>query len=437
MVKNTEQIFKPFFHKIEPAKTKVIRSVGLFYIYLFLRKEGFQNYLQKRLKDKRVRLKVKYPIWELIISIILHILDGDKRLHHYNRNPNSELFKKLFNQKSMPGSSTILKSLKRNPHLGRILESILFRISLLKIIDYCQANNNKRITIDVDQTAREIHGKQAGVSSGYSAGKRNAKLYQIRIYTIRELKLTLKVRLLHGSAHSSFSFEKEIRFISKILEKVGITGLFVGDSGFISGAVCNYLEESRHYFVFAEKQRKDVKRRGKYAKMKRFNRTGTVEIKEGRKQITSRYKYQFREIYVRVHSPDGQLWFDFASDQFTNVFVTNMKCKAERIYRIYKEHAVIETIIEELKNDFGAGLAHCNNFEVNSAMTACCAIAYNLKNQFLVKTGIKLKENEKIKLSTFQSLWLHTPGIIVKNENRSILRIAAERFKLFQKIKVA
>jgi hypothetical protein len=437
MVKKWRFFVKRFFYKIEAANRGLFRSAGIIFLFLWIEKSQFFTSLDKIKKDKRQSRKILYKIKHVIVYIILHILDGDQRISQYERNPNKEIFLKVFYTEKLPDKSTVLNCLKKNKFLIRILGRLLFQNALNAAKKYCNENKKRYITIDVDQTAREIHGKQQRVSSGYFAGKRNSKLYQIRVYTIRELKITLRIRLLKGSAHSSTGFRNEIMYIADMLKKAGIKGFFVGDSGFESGAVCDYLHENGHKFIFAEKMRKDVIRRGKYSKNKKCIEKRTIEIKERQKPVSSRYKNVYREIFVKVLSNDGQLWFDFASDQFTNVFVTNAGGSARKIYSIYRKHAVIETIIEELKNDFGAGLAHSNEFHVNSIMTICSGLSYNIKSQFLEENEIYIKEKQKMKLSTFQSLWIHTPGMFVKRANRVVLKIAPERFNMFYRLKIA
>ena len=73
--------------------------------------------------------------------------------------------------------------------------------------------------------------KTTGSEYRNSAGKRNARLYQIRIYSVRELKQVMRVQLMPDNMHSSSGFPSEIRPIAPLLKKAGITGIFVGDSG--------------------------------------------------------------------------------------------------------------------------------------------------------------------------------------------------------------
>lgn len=431
MVKISSEYFKRFFHQIDIGPSGLIRSVGLAFLYTWIIKSNTYSMLWK-IKDhiKNIK-KLKFEARDMILLIILHILDGDGRLSHYSRNPNSALFHRLFRWKKIPEQSTILKFLKRNAWLSTMLNQLLLSIVIKEIVDYCKREGKSEITIDVDQTAREIHGKQQKVKSGYIANKKNENLYQIRIYSVRELKLVMRAKLMPGCVHSSKYFLNEIKHLSTALKKANIKGFFVGDSGFEVSAVCNYLHKNGHTFLFSEKQRPDVKKRGKDSKNKRTFDSDRIMLKERKRPISTKYDYEFREIFIQVLSPDGQLWFDFAADYFTNVFVTNRIEDAEIIYKLYKSHAVIETIIEELKNDFHMGIAHCKVFHVNSAMTVLCAMTYNIKNNFIKEYGIYNKQKEIMKLSTFQSMWIHTPGYIVKHSNRYILKIAKERHNQF------
>ena len=240
-----------------------------------------------------------------------------------------------------------------------------------------------------------------------------------------------------GNMHSFSGFSEEIRPIAQLLKKAGITGIFVGDSGFESGEVCDFLHELGHKFIFAVRQRKEVIKRGKYSKNKKSYEKETITIKERLRPVTQRFQNEYREIYVRVLPPDKQLYFDFAADEFTNIFVTNLNCQTWKVYRKYRKHAVIETIIEELKNDFGMGIAHSGNFAVNASMTVCAGIAYNIKNRFLVAAKMTRHGSKKMKLSTFQVDWLHTPGEIVRHSNRNILKISSNRFDMFEKLVAA
>lgn len=437
MVRNFTHRFNKIFDRIQITKQKIIRSTGLIAMGQFMHASGLLKLLANKLCDARSAGKVRFPIAEIITRIILHILDGDKRLSAYGKNPNLALFAQMFG-KEAPHATAILNALKANKFLKRALDKIILRYALQNLVAYCQSNKIRKIIIDTDQSAREIHGRQENVTAGYFANKpKNTKGFQFRIWSVRGLKILLKADLMPGSAHSQNGVLSEFRLIMRTLKKAGITGVFAGDSGFFSGEICNLIEESGHEFIFAVPQHRTVKRRGKYAKNKRTAHKGKVVIKEGWRAATGKFKHRFREVYIQVLSNDGQLWFDFAADEFTNVLITNQKQSAENIYKLYRGHAVIETIIEELKNDFGTGLAHADSFHVNAAMTSITALAYNIKNCFLDKHRLFRRGNERVKLSTLQSLWLHIPGALSRSGNRTILRLTQQGYDKFSALQTA
>lgn len=433
MVQKCKQAYKKFFNYLGQGKLKMIRSSGLIFLYAHMETSNLNALIRKYAQDRRQKGKLRYALSDLLASILLHVLDGDTRFSQYSRNPSTELFHRLFDDKS-PHDTAYLTVLQKNPKLSSFLNKILLRYSMTSLIRYCKTNGINRVTIDVDQTAREIHGKQEGAVRGYAAKKKGIKCFQLRVWSVREIKMILKADLMAGSAHSARDVEREFLYIMRMLKKAGITGVFVADSGFQGGGICNLIHENGHYFIIAEKQHQTVKRRGKFARNKTSHCGGQVEIKERIRPATGKYNYEFREVFVKVLSPDGQLWFDFAADKFTNVFVTNLTWSSQNIYKMYKAHAVIETIIEELKNDFGAGIAHSSDFHVNATMAVCSALAYNVKNSFLEEHGFFIRNQEKMKLSTLQSHWIHTPGLLVKNANRKVLRIGHERYDIFEKM---
>jgi hypothetical protein len=100
-------------------------------------------------------------------------------------------------------------------------------------------------------------------------------------------------------------------------------------------------------------------------------------------------------------------------------------------------HAVIETIIEELKNDFGTGIAHAAEFHVNATMTVRAALAYNITNSFLDFHKMQLRQGERIKLSTFPLRWLHIPALFSRSGNRRILRIQQAAYDQFARLQIA
>lgn len=437
MVKKFTHRFNKIFDRFQVTKQKLIRSSGLVFVAKYMADSGLLSLLLQRLRDTRVSGKVRFPIAEIVTRIILHLLDGDKRISRFRNNPNLALFVRMFGNEA-PHPSAILAALKSNRLLKKMLDKVILRYALKNVVAYCKSHKIREIVIDTDQSAREIYGHQENVTSGYFAGKpKNTRGFQFRIWCVRDLKILLKADLMPGSTHSQNGVIADLKLIMRTLKKAGITGIFVGDSGFYSTAICDLIEKSGHKFIFAVPQHRTVKRRGKYAKNKRTMLQGQIVVKEGFRPASTKPAHRFREIYIQVLSTDNQLWFDFAADEFTNVLVTNSNLDAEKIYQLYRGHAIIETVIEELKNDFATGIAHSAVFHVNATMTTISALAYNVKNGFIDTHRLYFRKNERVKLSTLQNSWLHIPGAISFCGNRHILRLTINGYEKFTKIQVA
>lgn len=436
MVRKFRHSFNKIFDRLASTDRLIFRSCGLISLAKFMQGSGCLALMARRLHDSRHTAKVHFPLVDIVMQIILQIIDGNKRISHFSRSPNLALFHEMF-RGNVPHPTAILRALKANRLLNVALAKILLRYSMNTLTEHCRKTGAKTIVVDMDLSGREIHGKQENVSKGYFALKpKNTKGFQFRLWTVRGLKIILKADLLPGSTHSQKGVIPDFRLILRTLKKAGIIGVFVGDSGFFSAEICNLIQDYGHEFIFALPQHKTVRKRGKNAKHKRVRFAGQIVFKEGFRPTDKNNPHDFREIFVKVLSNDGQLWFDFAADQFTNVLITNKKLAAENIYKLYRGHAVVETIIEELKNDFGTGLAHAAQFHVNAAMTVVTALAYNIKNGFIDAHHIQRGAGIRMKLATLQAQWLHLPGVLTRSGNRRVLHLpqtAHARFAALEK----
>lgn len=434
MLKTITRIFKPFFVEIRKSKLRLIKSSGLLPIYNFILKSPLKEIIDDEFYDKRNQKLIQYLASEFLMSIFLKLIDGSIRLYHFRHKVNDEMFSTLFKTGKVPHFTTLKYFLKRNiSHAHVSLERILFRYSIWVLKQEIQSKSLKTITIDVDATASTIYGKQEGAEKGYNPEKRNAKCYQLQVWSVRETKTLLKVELRKGSVHCSNGFLSDLKLLIPELKKLGVRIRLVADSGYENYEVFDYLEGMGVGFIVAQKQRKKVKNAGKWAKNRRKSRKFDCTLKE-RMLETKNGKY--RQIFVqvdRVYDEDGQLYIlDFASDEFTNAFATNMALTSENIYGLYREHAQVETIIGELKSGFGSVKSHCKLFDVNQSLTQLCGIAYNIKTLYGSQI---LKYDEKIPdIETLRDEELHIPGYFVNHSGKKIFNTAGSSFKRFNMV---
>ena len=434
MLKTITRIFKPFFVEIRKSQLRIIKSSGLLPIYNFILKSPLKEIIDDEFHDRRNQKLIQYLVSEFLLSILLRLIDGSIRLYHFRHKVNDDLFSRLFMMKKVPHFTTLIYFIKRNiSHAHASLERILFRYSIWVLKQEIQSRSLKTITIDVDATASTVYGKQEGAEKGYNPEKRNAKCYQLQVWSVRETKTLLKVELRNGSVHCSNGFLVDLKILIPELKKLGVKIRLAADSGYENYEVFGYLEEMGVGFVIAQKQREVVKKAGKWAKNRKNSRKYDCTLKE---RMLDTKTGIYRQIFIqvdRVYDEHGQLFIlDFASDEFTNVFATNMALTPENIYGLYREHAQVETIIGELKSGFGSVKSRCEIFDVNQSLTQLCGIAYNTKTLYASQI---LKCDEMIPdIKTLRDEELHIPGYFANHSGRNIFNIVASSFKRFEMI---
>lgn len=434
MLKTITRIFKPFFVEIRKSKLRLVKSSGLIPLYNFILKSPLKEIIDEEFFDRRNQKLIKYLVSEFMLSILLRLIDGSIRLYHFRHNVNDEVFSRIFKTESVPHFTTLIYFLKRNiSHAHVYLGRIMFRYSIWALKQEIRSQSLKTITIDVDATASTIYGKQEGAEKGYNPEKRNAKCYQLQVWSVRETKTLLKVELRKGSVHCSNGFLSDLKILVPELIKLGVKIRLAADSGYENYEVFNYLEEQGVGFIIAQKQRKVVKNAGKWAKNKQNSRKYDCTLKE--RPLVTKYGI-YRQIFIqvdKVYDENGQLFFiDFVSDEFTNVFATNMALTSENIYGLYRDHAQVETIICELKSGFGAVKSHCEKFDVNQSLTQLCGIAYNIKTLYASQI---LKCDDKIPdIKTIRDEELHIPGYFANHSGREVFNAISVSYKRFNMI---
>lgn len=431
MLKTLTRKFKPFFVEIRKSRLRIFKSSGLIPLYNFILKSPLKEIIDEEFNDLRNQNGIQYLVSELLLSTLLRLIDGSVRLYHFRHNVNDSFFSKMFTAKTVPHFTTLIYFLKRNiTHAHLSLEKIMFRYSIWVLKQEIIKRDLKIITIDVDATASTIYGKQEGAEKGYNPEKRNAKCYQLQVWSVRETKTLLKAELRKGSVHCSNGFLSDLKILVPELQKLGVEIRLVADSGYENYEVFDYLEEMEVGFVIAQRQRKTVKTAGKWAKNKKDSLKYDCSLKE--RKLETKYGV-YRQIFIqvdKVYDENGQLFIlDFVSDEFTNVFATNMILTSENIYGLYREHAQVETIIGELKSGFGTVKSHSEKFDVNQSLTQLCGIAYNIKTLYASQI---LKFGERIPdIKTLRNEELHIPGYFANHSGKEVFNTIASAHKRF------
>jgi hypothetical protein len=231
----------------------------------------------------------------------------------------------------------------------------------------------ERLVIDVDSFVGEVHGYQKqGAAFGYTRVRGYHPLIAARAGT-REL---LHLRLRKGSANTQRGI---LRFSEELVARVqraGASGvkLLRADSGFWNVKLMERLERAGWLYSIGVRMTKPVAAlvaeipEAAWQRIDHYPATGEAQIAEttlgGRRLIVRR---------VRTLAAQEELFPDWQHFPF----VTNRDDGIAVVEAEHRDHAVIEQVIRDLKEQ---ALAHfpSGQFAANSAWTVIAALAHNL-----------------------------------------------------------
>jgi hypothetical protein len=229
-----------------------------------------------------------------------------------------------------------------------------------------------RLVIDVDSFVGEVCGRlKQGAAYGYT----RLLGYHPILATRADTRETLHIRLRKGSANSQKGM---LRFTDELIARVtraGATGvkLLRADSGFWNVKVFERLERAGWQYSIGVRNIKKVKTAVAAIAEDAWQRIdyppdGEAQIAEttygGRRLIVRR---------TRLVGPQAELWPDWRHF----AFLTNRSDELELVEAEHRDHAVVEQVIADLKDQ---ALAHfpSGHFYANAAWTVLGALAHNL-----------------------------------------------------------
>jgi hypothetical protein len=230
-----------------------------------------------------------------------------------------------------------------------------------------------RLVVDVDSFVGEVYGRlKQGASYGYTHVLGLHPLLATRADT-RE---TLHIRLRKGSANTQRGM---LRFTEELIARVNRAGaggvkLLRADSGFWNTRVFKCLEQAGWEYSIGVRMIKTVQ-----AAVAAIDEDAWQTIpypEEGEAQIAETV-YAGRRLVIRrtrlVGAKQAELWPDWRHF----AFLTNRKQGLALVEAEHRDHAVVEQVISDLKDQ---ALAHfpSGDFNANGAWTVLAALAHNL-----------------------------------------------------------
>jgi len=230
----------------------------------------------------------------------------------------------------------------------------------------------ERLVIDVDSFVGEVCGRlKQGAAFGYT------KLlgYHPLLATRADTREALHIRLRKGSANTQKGM---LRFTEELIarvERAGATGtkLLRADSGFWSTKVFEYLEKMGWRYSIGVRMQKGVR-----AAVEAIDEDAwqAIAYPEGGEAQIAETTYGGRRLIVRrtrLLGPQAELWPDWRHF----AFITNRTEDIALVEAEHREHAVVEQVIADLKDQ---ALAHfpSGQFNANGAWAVLACLAHNL-----------------------------------------------------------
>src|SRR4051794_3745757 len=229
-----------------------------------------------------------------------------------------------------------------------------------------------RLVIDVDSFVGEVCGRlKQGAAYGYT----RLLGYHPILATRADTRETLHIRLRKGSANTQKGM---LRFCEELIARVagaGATGvkLIRADSGFWNTKVFERLEQVGWQYSIGVRMIKTVRAAIEAIDEDAWQRIDYPE--DGEAQIAETV-YGGRRLIVRrprLLGPQAELWPDWRHF----ALITNRTEETAIIEAEHREHAVVEQVIADLKDQ---ALAHfpSGHFYANAAWTVLAALAHNM-----------------------------------------------------------
>jgi hypothetical protein len=274
-----------------------------------------------------------------------------------------------------------------------------------------------RLIMDVDSFIGEVHGyAKQGAAFGYTKLRGYHPIMASRAGTGEVLHL----RLRKGSANTQRGI---LRFTDELIARVGRAGatgvkLLRADSGFWNARVFERLEKAGWQFSIGVRMTKAVRAvveqipETDWQKLDDYPDSGEAQIAQtvlgGRRLIVRR---------VRTLDDQGELFPDWRHFPFA----TNRDEPIETVEAEHRQHAVVELVIRDLKDQ---ALAHfpCGQFNANAAWTVIAAIAHNLLRW---TTILGLPGRTMRAARTLRRRLLAMPGRLTKTARRWTLHLPA------------
>jgi hypothetical protein len=311
---------------------------------------------------------------------------------------------------------------------GRRMKALTWRHNLA--LENIVTGLSQRVTkpgtqfVAIDSTVATVFGhKIEGAERGYNPHKPGRNSYHPLLAVDVDSRSVVDGYLRPGSCASNDGLDGFIRKIVAEADRPGEEIVFRLDKGLTSGAALDTIEELEAGYV--GKVKLTAKIWGQISRIKNWRSIGGGCFAANFRCQLDGWSHPRRFVVIERNlepaKPTEQLsMFDMLEGRY-EVVVTNQRLNAENIWRLYNRGAVVEQVIEEIKNDYAATGIRTNEFWANDALFQTGLIAYNLLNcirRLALPKGLRTARIKRIGL-----LLLHMPANVVCRSRQLLIKI--------------
>lgn len=234
----------------------------------------------------------------------------------------------------------------------------------------------------IDSTVVTVFGTAQGARRGYNPHKPGRLSYHPLLAVDVDARAVIDGFLRSGCASSGNGLEDFIHKIIADVESAPQDIIFRLDKGLCSGHALDTVEQLGCGYVAKFKLTQRVA-----ARISKISKWRSI----GKGIFAANFRYQpcgwkrarrfvvIERNQVPTKDPMQLQLFDLMEGRY-EVICTNQRLKAENIWHLYNRGAVVEQVIDELKNDLSATGIRTDSFWANDALFITGLIAYNLLN---------------------------------------------------------
>lgn len=281
--------------------------------------------------------------------------------------------------------------------------------------------------ITIDSTVATAHGQSMeGARIGYNPHKPGRPSYHPLLAVDVKARSVVDGYLRPGNVASGNGLKGFIKKIVSQAEGDPCEITFRLDKGLTSGAALEAMEEAGCFYVAKAKLTGPLLAR--IAAVKKWRSIGhgafAANIRYQPMGWSKARRFAIIERNQEPKKPQAQFeLFDLMEGRY-EVVVTNLRLRAENVWRLYNKGAVVEQIIEELKNDFAACTIRTKGFWANDALFITGLMAYNLMN--CIKRLALPKAYRTARLKRLAFLFLNLGANVVSHGRRLCIKISRD-----------